>query len=187
VPGWAGGTWMMWNKSPADVRAWIERGIAPGREPDPDALIRMPAYGSRLSEGEIDDLVAYVLAVSQFGWPQEPKVADGREAAVKLGCLGCHGPEGRGLISNPGSFKGFIPAWDGSDYLEVVRGDEEFKQWVRNGITDRFRANPAARHFLDNQAIRMPAYGDRVTDEELDLLLAYVNWVRTNARGKAEP
>src|SRR5215831_695898 len=44
VPGWTGGTWMMWNKSDADVRAWIVRGHPEGRSPDPNGLIRMPAF-----------------------------------------------------------------------------------------------------------------------------------------------
>jgi hypothetical protein len=30
----------------------------------------------------------------------------------------------------------------------------------------------------------MPAFGDRVTDEELDALYAYVQWVRATPRGR---
>lgn len=184
VPGWVGGTWMMWNRSEEDVRGWIAEGHPVGRAPDPGALIQMPAYGERLSAREIDDLTAYVLSVSLFGWPQDPRVAQGREVAVRFGCFGCHGPEGRGLTANPGSLKGYVPPWDGDDYSELVRDDEEFRQWVRNGITDRFRANPAARRILTSQAIPMPAYGDRVTPEEIEALLAYVRWVRENPRGR---
>src|SRR5262249_42007355 len=66
-PGWPGGTWMMWNRSESDVRAWIVDGHSPGHEDhDEGALLHMPAYGKWLSDGEVDDLVAYVLAVSQF-------------------------------------------------------------------------------------------------------------------------
>lgn len=186
VPGWPGGTWMMWNKSQEDVRAWITNGHPKDREPDANALLQMPAYGKYLTKEETDDLVAYVLAVSQFGWPEDSKVADGREAATKLGCFGCHGPEGRGLLNNPGSFKGYIPPWDGPDYLELVRDDSEFRQWVKNGISDRFRSNPPAKFFLDRQPIPMPAYGDRVSDEDMDALLAYAKWVRGNGRGRSK-
>ena len=183
VPSWTGGTWMMWNKKEEDVRAWIVDGHPPGRERDRGALIAMPAYGEKLSKGEVDDLVAYVLAVSQFGWPDDPQVVAGREVAVKFGCFGCHGPEGRGLVANPGSFKGYIPPWDGEDYTDLVRDDREFREWVRQGISDRFKANPAARHFLETQSIPMPAFGDRIGDEEMSALLAYVRWVRENPRG----
>jgi len=182
VPRWGGGMWMMFNHEAADVRAWIRDGHPSGREPDEAALLQMPAYGDRLSEDEIDDLTAYVLAVSQFGWPEDPQVAAGREVAVRFGCFGCHGPEGRGLVANPGSLKGYVPPWDGDDYADLVRSDEELRQWVRNGISDRFRANPAARRILATQALPMPAYGDLIDDEELDALAAYIDWVRANPR-----
>ena len=182
VPRWGGGMWMMYNDDEDDVRAWIRDGHAPGHGPDEGALIPMPAYGDRLRDGEIDDLVAYVLAVSRFGWPEDGRVAEGREVAVRFGCFGCHGPEGRGLVANPGSLKGYVPPWDGPDYAELVRDDEEFRQWVRNGISDRFREDPVARRIIERQAIPMPAYGDLLSDEDLEALLAYVEWVRANPR-----
>lgn len=182
VPMWTGGTWMMYNAEPSDVRAWILDGHPPDRNPDAGALIHMPAYRGEISASDLDDLVAYVLAVSQFGRPEDPDAEAGRRIADRHGCFGCHGPEGRGLIENPLSFKGYIPAWDGDDYLELVQGPEEFRQWVKNGISDRFRDNPAARAFVDRQIVPMPAFGDLISDEEIDQLLAYVEWVRSNPR-----
>lgn len=173
----------MWNRKESDIRDWIALGHPADHVPNADALLQMPAFGGHLSAREIDDLVAYVLAASQFGWPQEPGVADGREVAVKLGCFGCHGPEGRGVVANLGSFKGYIPAWDGEDYTELVRDDSEFDQWVRKGVCDRLSGNPAARYFLNSQIIRMPAYHDRVTGDDLNALRAYVGWVRKHPRG----
>jgi mono/diheme cytochrome c family protein len=182
VPRWGGGVSMMYSQDEADVRAWIRDGHPEGHPPDEGALIRMPAFGDRLTDAELGDLAAYVLAVSQFGWPEDKRVAAGREVAVRFGCFGCHGPEGRGLVANPGSLTGYVPPWDGDDYPELVRGDSELAQWVRNGISDRFRANPAARHLLRAQAIPMPAYGDRISDEELEALGAYIQWVRAHPR-----
>jgi len=183
VPSWTGGTWMMYADDEADIRGWILDGHPPGRQPDAGALIRMPAYRSRLAPADLEDLVAYVLTVSQFGDPTDPPAAEGRNVAFRLGCFGCHGPEGRGLINNPGSFKGYVPPWDGDDYPDLVRNETEFRQWVRKGICDRLHANPAARRILETQAIRMPAYGDRASDADLDALLAYVTWVRRHPRG----
>jgi len=182
VPPWTGGTWMMYNADEGDIREWILDGYPSDREPDSGALIPMPAYRGEISDADLDDLVAYVLAVSQFGSPDDPEAASGRTVANRRGCFGCHGPEGRGLIENPLSFKGYIPPWDGDDYLELVGDDGEFRQWVRNGISDRFRDNPAARVFVDRQIVPMPAYGALISDEELDQLLAYVEWVRSNPR-----
>ena len=183
VPSWGGGTWMMYNDKKEDVRAWILEGHPAGHEPEKGALLQMPAFRSRLSAAETDALVAYVLAVSQFDTPADPVFAAGEETAARLGCTGCHGPEGRGLVANPGSFKGYIPPWEGGDYADLVRSEAEFRQWVQKGICDRLQANPAARRVLETQAIRMPAYGERVTESDLQALLAYVRWVRANPRG----
>ncbi|HEV7517049.1 MAG TPA: hypothetical protein VGR07_12180, partial [Thermoanaerobaculia bacterium] len=92
------------------------------------------------------------------------------------------GPEGRGLVADPGSLKGYVPTWDGPDYPDLVRSDAELRQWVKNGTPDRFRANPAARHILETEALKMPAFGERIKDEEVEALLAYVKWVRGHPR-----
>ena len=182
VPGWTGGTWMMWNRDERDVRAWILKGRPEHREADPGALIAMPAYESRLGPGELDDLVAYVLAASHFGPIPDAAASAGHEAAYRLGCFGCHGPEGRGLVMNPGSFKGYIPPWDGPDFADLVRDDAELRQWVRNGASDRFLANPIASRILKSQAIAMPAYAERVSDDDLVAIGAYIAWVRAHPR-----
>src|ERR1041384_5103607 len=109
---------MMYNGDEADGRAWILDGHPPGHEPDPGALLAMPAFRRHLTDAEVEDLVAYVLAVSQFGGPDDPVAIDGGNVAGRLGCFGCHGPEGRGLIANPGSFKGYVPPWDGVDFAD---------------------------------------------------------------------
>jgi mono/diheme cytochrome c family protein len=182
VPTWSGGTWMMYNQAPADVRAWILDGHPPGRSPDGKALLAMPAYRSRLEPRETDDLVAYVLAVSQLGNIDDPRAADGHEVAIRYGCFGCHGPEGRGLVADPGSLKGYVPPWDGADYADLVRSDAELRQWVRAGTIERFRSNPVARRILATEALQMPAFGSRMQPDELEALVAYVKWVRAHPR-----
>jgi mono/diheme cytochrome c family protein len=182
VPAWVGGSWMMYNHGPGDVRDWILDGHPAGQRPDAGALIKMPAFRGRMSAAELADLTVYVLTVSQFGDPPDPKTTAGRDVALRFGCFGCHGPEGRGLIADPGSLKGYVPAWDGADYADLVRSDAELRQWVQNGAADRLRANPAARHFLDSEVIQMPAFGHQIKPEEIDALTAYVHWVRQHPR-----
>jgi mono/diheme cytochrome c family protein len=172
----------MWNRDELDVRAWILKGRLERREADAGALIKMPAYESRLAKSEVDDLVAFVLAVSHFGPIPDAAASAGHEVGYRLGCFGCHGPEGRGVVMNPGSFTGYIPPWDGDDYPDLVRDGAELRQWVRNGASDRFLGNPVARRFLLTQAISMPAYHERVSDGDLRALGAYIAWVRSHPR-----
>ena len=95
-----------------------------------------------------------------------------------LAAFAVHGPGGRGATRNPGSLKGYIPPWDGSDFAELVEDDAELREWILVGRPQGLQANPLARFFLDRQAIRMPAFRGLITDEELPALEAYIGWLR---------
>jgi mono/diheme cytochrome c family protein len=168
-------------RSEAEIREWILDGKprrlrdVPGGEPEP--VLRMPAWRDRLSSREVDHLVAWVKAVSDFD-PVPEAVAAGRDTAARLGCFACHGAQGRFDTPNPGSLKGHIPSWTGRDFLELARDDAEIRDWIRDGSPRRLRENPVAAFFLRRQAIRMPAYGDRVSDDEIRQVTVYIRWLR---------
>lgn len=170
-------------KTVDEIREWILDGM-PRRlrdeppEPGEPPVLTMPAWREVLTAREVDDVVAYVVAVSDFGGAPEGEALAGRDAALALGCFQCHGPQGRGNPPNPGSLKGYIPSWDGADYPELVRDDAELREWIRDGSPKRLREHRIASHFLEKQAVKMPAYKDRVKDEELAAIAAYIKWVR---------
>jgi len=141
-------------------------------------LLDMPAYEGRLTEQELGDLIAYYKAVAWFPMPTDEKARAGMEVAHKQGCFGCHGPAGRGTVSNPGSFKGYIPGWDGSDFGELVGNEQELREWVLDGISQRFAKNPAAKAFLDRAPLKMPAYKAVLTPKDLEALADYLRWLR---------
>jgi mono/diheme cytochrome c family protein len=171
-----------YSRNEAEIREWILDGKprrlrdAPAEEPAP--VLRMPAWRERLSPREVDHLVAWIEAVSDFE-PVPEAVAEGRDAAARLGCFACHGAQGRFDTPNPGSLKGHIPSWTGRDFLELARDDAEIREWIRDGSPRRLRDNPAAAFFLRRPAIRMPAYGGRASDEDIERIVAYIRWLRT--------
>ncbi len=172
-------------RSAGEIREWILDG-EPRRLRDEegghesDSLLRMPPWRGRLGAREVDDLVAYLRAVSDFdALPAE--IASARDTAARLGCFACHGPQGRGDTPNPGSLKGHVPAWSGRDFAELARDDGEIREWIRDGAPRRLRGNPIARFFLDRQAIRMPAFGQKVSDQEIAQITAYIRWLRSPA------
>jgi cytochrome c oxidase cbb3-type subunit III len=67
--------------------ATIEQTIAQGREGV------MPALGSALGDGGVDEVVAYVLSLSGRAAPAD-KVAAGKDRFVL--CAACHGADGKG-------------------------------------------------------------------------------------------
>ncbi|MBI2190381.1 MAG: c-type cytochrome [Planctomycetes bacterium] len=188
VPAWDGGIAARYVESEQDIREWILDG-APrrlaadsqgpaGDRLSPRPLVPMPAYRGLLSSQDLDDLVAYFLAVS--GW--DPKMPDppyeGKKVADRMGCFGCHGPSGRTGVPNPGSFKGYIPPWDGDDFGELVRDETELREWILDGKTKRLDSHPVARTFLERQKIQMPAYRGYLSKEELDKIVLYIQWLR---------
>ena len=185
VPGFAEGMPMMWASSEDELRAYILDGAPARKLDDPeyraeidDWLLVMPAYRGYLTDAEVDDLVAYIGAVSGLIAPLDDEVAAyGQELAYELGCFACHGPMGAGGVRNPGSLKGYIPGWWGHDYRDLVRDEEELRLWIVEGRIPRLDEHPIAPYFTRGQRIQMPAYGHLLDDEKLAALMAYVKWV----------
>ena len=187
VPSFTDGLIHMYARDESEIREWIQDGLTRRVREDPegmalrrDATIRMPAWRGLMSEGELDDLVAFVKAVSDFERPDDARAQEGRAVAQRIGCFNCHGPQGRGSALNVRAFKGYIPSWDGADFKELVRDDGEIRGWILDGGTRRAYANPAARWFLERQPIKMPAYRGRLTEDEVARIIDYMHWLRAH-------
>ena len=185
IPTWNGGLLTMYVDNAAEIEEWVRDGIPARIKHNPQemsqrkgASIRMPAFRSYLSDAEIADVVAYVKAIADFDSPEDDKAADGMKLAETVGCFSCHGPEGRGGVENPRSFKGYIPSWSGRDFPELAQNDAEIRDWIRNGSIPRLDTNRVARFFLQRQVVSMPAYGGQLKADEVDRLMDYIHWLR---------
>jgi len=188
VPAFTQQTQMMYVKDVQDLREYIADGAPRRKREDPDyratvdaAALHMPAYGGFLRPAEIDDLVAYLRAASGQILPTEQLAARGAELAVELDCFGCHGPLGAGGVPSPGSFKGYVPAFWGSDFDELVHDDAELGQWIAEGKIARIAEHPVGGWFFRRQAIKMPAYERFLPRPDIDALVAYVRWLHAAA------
>ena len=168
------------------IREWIRDGISGVRANDEEwlkkreaAVIEMPAFGDKVTPGELEDLVTFVRTAGEISLPATPLERRGYDRARELGCFGCHGPGGRLSPPNPGSLKGYIPSWDGDDFPEVVGGREEFDQWVKRGISDRFDKSPFANVYLERATIHMPAFSEHLQTGDLEAMWAYIEWLRS--------
>ena len=179
---------MMFAKGREEIREWIRDGATAAKKKSETwrrdrerGTLRMPAFGRRLGPRQIDDLVAFVEAAGGRPEPEDSLAARGLERSRALGCNGCHGPGGRLARPNPGSLKGYVPSWDGRDFPELVQDRAEFGQWVEHGVSRRFEQNPLARFFLDRAVLRMPAFEKHLEPGDVDVLWAYVRWLRDRA------
>jgi mono/diheme cytochrome c family protein len=188
VPGFEGGTPMMWVKKEDELREYVLGGAPIRKAANPlyqsemqGQLLVMPAYRNYLSPHEVDDLLVYLRAVSGLIVPTDELAARGLELAERYGCFNCHGPMGVGTSKNLGSFKGYIPGWWGSDFRDLVRTDEELREWIHDGEIARLRHHPIARYFMRGQRIAMPAYHDFMPETDLVAVMRYVRWVNAGA------
>jgi mono/diheme cytochrome c family protein len=176
---------MMYAGNEAEVREWILDGITASRRNDPDdqaevakMLVHMPAFRDWLSTAQLENLVAFVKAVSWLNTPKDERSTHGREVASSKGCFSCHGPEGLGCMLNPGSFKGYIPAWDSPDFPDVAANEQEVREWILDGVCKRIAKHPVGGFFVRQQRVPMPAFRGNISDEEINGIVAYINWLR---------
>ena len=140
----------------------------------------MPAYRNVLRREDVDDLVAYYMAVSQLSPVPDTGAARGRELVRRFRCESCHGTAGSGGVLNPGSYKGYVPGWLGADFPELVRSQQELRQWILEGGTERLTKARLARFFINRQLIKMPAYRTSMSPEEAGAVGAYIRYLRTD-------
>ncbi len=174
---------------------WIAHGVpADEAAKHKHLFIRMPAYKDRLSPGEIEDIAAWILAEGLKIWadPKSVKLPPagqtltsdqlfiaGDALSRRHGCYQCHGELGQGGVANPDSLKGYIPGFQGSDFLKLTAdGDRaEILHWIDHGRGRAIESGPLgriAKRFLDGQAIPMPGYGDQLSAAEKELLADYL-------------
>jgi mono/diheme cytochrome c family protein len=188
VPAFTEQTQMMYVKTTDDLREYILDGAPQRRREDSDyrarmdgAALHMPAYRGLVSARQLDDLVAYLRATSGQVMPEgaaaTAAVSRGADLAMTYHCARCHGALGAGGVANPGSFKGYIPGFWGADYDDLVRSDEELRQWITDGKIPRISEHPIGGWFFRRQAVKMPAYGRFLSPEDIAALEAYVKWI----------
>jgi mono/diheme cytochrome c family protein len=178
---------LFWVKDEDEFREWVQQGVSDrirqerARFPtDQSSHIIMPAFGHALDTAQLGDLYIYFNDENSFSLPPPDTAAvKGAAIAEVHGCFACHGQHGLEGGSNPGSFKGYIPPWEGGDFNELVKNDEELREWIQTGHLQRFRRNPLANYFMDRQSVKMPAYSATLGDVEMQQLIAYIRWLPT--------
>jgi len=188
VPAFTEQTQMMYAKGTDDLREYVLDGAPKRRRDDPDyvaqmkkAGLHMPAYRGFMTNDQLEDLVAYLRATSGQLVPDEERAAKGADLAIARSCFSCHGPLGAGGVPNPGSFKGYIPGFWGTDFDELVLNDDELREWISEGHLDRIKNHPVGGIYFERQRIQMPAYGDFISSDDVDALVAYVKWIHAGA------
>ncbi|HYC22795.1 MAG TPA: c-type cytochrome [Candidatus Bathyarchaeia archaeon] len=188
IPGFTGSTLMMYVHGDNEIREYILDGKPERLKQDADFLaqekaqaIVMPAYRNHITRAQLESLVAFVRSVSGMVVPKAGPPAQGVDIVQRMGCYGCHGALGMGGRENPGSLKGYIPGFSGEDFRELVRDDDELREWIREGSLRRIDQHWIGGIFAKRQLIKMPAYKRFLSDAEIETLVAYLRWINSGA------
>ena len=123
--------------------------------------------------------LALMAACASSGSPTENQVALGRQVYV-ANCAACHGPNGEGEDPNATApnAQGFYPAPPHDDTGHTWHHpDSQLRHIVREGM-------PEVPGFF----AAMPAFGDRLSDEDIEAVLAYIKtlWSEEHRQLQAE-
>ncbi len=184
---------MFENRSSVAPNAeWIRDGAPASLRADATAWetyqrqeIRMPAFGSTISEAKIAQLTAYVLAANAWFGPTEEVALRGEEI-IRRQCLACHNVGGAGGLRNPGALVPIVPGLWGPDFEDLVRSDEELREWILDGQSRRVASSWPVRWFWRRQLISMPSFRDRLSAEEIEAVTAYIRWLGRTEGGTVE-
>jgi cytochrome c oxidase cbb3-type subunit 3 len=111
-------------------------------------IAAMPAWGQVLGEAGVDEAVAYVQALS--GQPADAALAAAGKARFEQVCAACHGVDGRGnpLLGAPNLTDG---------------------EWLYGGDAAALKTT-----LMNGRNGQMPAWGDKLGEQRVKLLAAYV-------------
>jgi mono/diheme cytochrome c family protein len=119
-------------------------------------------------------LAALFVAWSQLR-PELPAAERGRRLAEKMGCFGCHGPEGLHGAPNAGRADRTVPTFDADVMMMYAKSDAEIREWITTGATTKRRQSQSWRDQREKGALKMPAFGRRLSSHQVDDLVAFVS------------
>lgn len=172
-----------------EIEQWIVNGISDEKASSSDHLdllqdraLPMPAYENRLTSAELADLKSYVALTQYRRFATEKGSSSrGEQLARDYACFTCHGELGQGGVQNPGSLKGYIPGFFGTDFRALTRNGnrQDIREWIEDGTSEFLESQGFAgfypgQFFSDRQAIRMPAYREFLGEEEVELLVDFL-------------
>ena len=114
--------------------------------------------------------------------PALPPAERGRRLALATGCFACHGPEGIRGAANPGRLDKTVPTFD-DDLMMFAKSRDEVREWIRDGAPAARQKSETWRKERGRGALRMPAFGRRLSKRQIEDLVEFVEAVG----GRPEP
>lgn len=117
-------------------------------------------------------VIAGLVAAASLFRPRLTAVERGRRLAEANGCFACHGPEGTHGAGNPGRSDKTVPTY--GSIMMYATNREQVREWIEDGVTHARAKSETWRKERDKGALRMPAFEERLSKEQIDDLVAFV-------------
>jgi mono/diheme cytochrome c family protein len=104
-------------------------------------------------------------------------VLRGQLLAEEQGCFSCHRSFSSAEIPNPGSRWGSVPRFAAGNARMYAETREEIEEFIRFGAPLSWLEDAAVSARLAEQRVRMPAYGEILSDGEIGHLVAFTSAV----------
>lgn len=121
--------------------------------------------------GALITAVGVFFTLHRFRQAESTPALRGEATARKLGCFSCHGPEGRGGVTDPGARSGLVPGWDGLTVATYALNEAEVLEWILDGKPGRLKGVDI--HAGRKPFLPMPAYRNKLSQQELADLMVY--------------
>jgi len=158
------------EKTITSDRTYVERSItAPG-----EAVVKgfppvMPAYGGKIPENDLEEMVGYLMKIGRPGGGDGATAEegpDGADLARQQGCLGCHSTDGSRKVGP--SFKGLFGSQRQLQGGRTMTADESY-------LTRAIREPNA--DVVEGYAPMMPPYG-QLSEEEIEAILKWLEGLK---------
>lgn len=131
--------------------------------------------------------LATPFALRRLLWSWEDnELLRGRALAREVGCDQCHRPYRGEEIPNPGSRWGGVPRFQAGNWTMYGESRLELEEFIRFGAPRSWLEDPDVVARLEAQRIRMPAYGERLDDDQISDLTAWASAVEGVERPTGE-
>lgn len=226
IPAWDEADFIERYPEPDKVRETIRKGRFPKRDPQAEGNpIPMPPWGNRLTDKEMDAIIAYIWdlrktpvathpkggrgadearaayepplppgrpepagAEEEEGHHHEPPEPEADSALAKqgrglveyLGCLHCHAVGDETPMENPNAVRKEVPVWDDAEFIRRYPVEDGVRYVIEKG------RHPEKDPDADGNPVPMPPFGNQLTEQEVDAIVAYIWSLREPKMGARE-
>ncbi len=120
-------------------------------------------------------------------FPERSAAHRGAQVARSAGCFACHGAGGGNGAVNPSQGKTPDDFSRVPSLLSESHTPQQLRQWIEDGISQEKLQSQAHMQAREQDAMKMPAFGERLSSHEIEGLMAYIALLQQREAARNRP